>query len=255
MSIIMMDLDGTLLRKPNFDISSNNLKMVLKAQSLGFKLGIATGRNISEINYLLDKHNLDVDFKVALNGMLVENDGLQVNLLCNEQKLDLINCLNNNGIEYEAQTINNRLFTSKQYVEWLDCAMGAKLEVDNGLDQKISKIVIRQVFNSVPITQIYQELISDSRFDSLQFILCNEAIIEVINQGIDKQSQIESLATGEPVYSIGDSENDIQMLNNATKGYLIASDNHRILKQINSTVTVVKDVAEAIKMILEESYE
>lgn len=255
MSIIMMDLDGTLLRKPNFDISSQNLKMVLKAQSLGFKLGIATGRNISEINYLLDKHNLNVDYKVALNGMLVENEGLHVNLLRNEQKLNLINYLAEQGIEYEAQTVSNRLFTSKQYVEWLDCAMGAELEVDNGLDQEISKIVIRQVFNEQPIKQIHQHLIADSKFDSLQFILCNDSIIEIINQGIDKQSQIERLAVDEQVYSIGDSENDIQMLNHATKGYLIASDNQKILNQLNDTVTVVKDVAQAIEIILEESYE
>lgn len=255
MSIIMMDLDGTLLRKPGFDISSQNLQMVLKAQSLGFKLGIATGRNISEIDYLLEKHNLKVDYKVALNGMLVENNGLKVNLLSQDQKLDLISYLSSNDIEYEAQTTNNRLFTSKQYVEWLDCAMGAKLEVDSGLNQEISKLVIRQVFNDKPIKQIYHDLILNPKFDSLQFILCNETIIEVINQGINKQSQIERLALGDNVFSIGDSENDVQMLNNATRGYLIASDNQNILKELNSNVTIVDSVADAIKMIIEEFYE
>ncbi len=172
-----------------------------------------------------------------------------------KSKLSLINYLNDNNIQYEAQTTYDRLFTSKEYVEWLDCAMGAKLTVDSGLTEDISKIVIRQVFNTLPITQIYEQLIKEDAFDSLKFILCNESIIEIVNNGVDKQSQIDQLSSGQNTYAIGDSENDIQMLNSATRGYLISSENKSILEKLNDNVVVVDNVAHAIKMILKEFYE
>ncbi len=251
--VIMIDLDGTLLRKPQFDIAPNDCEMIKKIKNYGYEVGIATGRSYIEVKYLLDKHELEVDHIIGLNGMYTKiYDEVNTKVLNKEHKIKLIDYLEEIDVEYEAQTNNDRIFTSQDYLDWLDNPMGANVKVGNGKDDDISKIVIRVFFNDKTVPEICEKLIDFH--DEFNIILCNNSIIEIIAKDVDKFHEMESIINNnKELYAIGDSENDILMLKNSKVGFLIDGSNEKLKQKLNlKNIKLVKSVSKALEYLMEE---
>lgn len=67
---IISDVDGTLLNHER-ELPERNFSMIQKAQQQGVKFGIATGRDITAIAFMKEKHGIDADVAILGNGAQV----------------------------------------------------------------------------------------------------------------------------------------------------------------------------------------
>ena len=70
--LIASDMDGTLLNSDH-TISEGNIEAIRKAQELGVKLTIATGRSYDQVKPIADKFNLNCEF-ILMNGAEYRNE-------------------------------------------------------------------------------------------------------------------------------------------------------------------------------------
>ena len=72
--LIASDMDGTLLNS-NHKISKENLEAIKKAESMGVKFTIATGRRFEDVKPLIDENNLKCQSIVLNGGEYIDEEG------------------------------------------------------------------------------------------------------------------------------------------------------------------------------------
>lgn len=88
--LIAVDMDGTLIGK-NREISEENINAIKKAQKLGIKFAIATGRALCDVNPMLEKYKLKCD-TLIMNGAqyLDENKNIISSTYIEKSKVNMI---------------------------------------------------------------------------------------------------------------------------------------------------------------------
>lgn len=103
---IVSDVDGTLLNHER-ELPERNLLAIKQAQQQGVRFGIATGRDITAIAFMKEKHGVDVDMAILGNGaQAVNRQGeILVEYYLNRNAfLKVINVLNEAGLPYMIYT-------------------------------------------------------------------------------------------------------------------------------------------------------
>ncbi len=72
--LIASDMDGTLLNS-NHKISKENLEAIKKAESMGIKFTIATGRRFEDVKPLIDENDLKCQCIVLNGGEYIDEEG------------------------------------------------------------------------------------------------------------------------------------------------------------------------------------
>lgn len=280
MKLFALDMDGTTLSSTN-EISPENIQSIKKAQRLGHKVMILSGRAPESINRLLNKYGLDCPIGGS-NGTAVFAGGklLELTSLTSLQSIKIAE-------EIEKEAVPFKLYTNKGILvhsEWsarlekvLSSGVVPAVFYDDENFEKMTRIPEESiVFNDMG-TLLKDEELTIQKFFMLvldpdqrnRLLALTKGIegvyvttsspfnIEVMNINGNKGNGLKVMAKYfniplEDTVAIGDQYNDIPMFK--TAGFSIAMGNaEEEIKKMSDYVTLTNDengVSHAIEYVL-----
>ncbi len=275
--LICIDVDGTLLNSKQ-EITKRTKEMLLKAHQLGVHIVVSTGRMYTDAQYYADLIGVRSPV-IASNGAFIkEKDNDKViykDILGQSLSLKLLELFHKHNInpyfctpdKFYYSTIMFKLF----YIATKLLGQRSNtLNMDYVFSwRKWQEVLCQEKDNIVKCEIIYRDaaLINDLRnelktIDQLEIVDSSRYNIEITRKGVSKGKAVAMLASlyglsREEIISVGDSENDLSMIEYAGMGIAMgnASD---IVKQRADYVTDSNDnegVANAInKFILGDKF-
>ncbi len=246
MKIFYIDLDGTLLKKPDYNFTSTDVKALKKAQERGSKFGIASGRSHVEIDYLEREHGLTSDLTIGLNGMVIKKDE---DLIISKLDQEVLDVLLKHNIDFEAQDGGNRVFSSQREHDFIPKVLGTNMVVTRELEKfDIKKIVIRQLFNERPLDEI-KGIIEGACSAKYNYFCIDNKTIEIVRKDVSKGNAIMEHFSDSEVIAIGDSHNDREMILLADQGYIMKNALPELRKELKEKGAIeIGDVFEAVEV-------
>lgn len=264
--LIAVDLDDTLLND-NQEISRENHDALIRAQSMGIKLVICTGRPLvavrKYINYI-EGYTHD-DYVIVYNGSIIttaKEDVLVKNTLEKEILNELLKFRENADVAiqmYDDKGIYSEKINedTKEY----ETISGTEIQLVNNLGEMETSIKFLLNSKNREKLEKIKSIIEDKLGDKVCVFFSKPKYLEVLPGNSNKGKALKYLADHlgikrEEVIAIGDGENDISMIKYAGLG--IAMNNaKRELKETADYVTKKSNndsgVAEAIeKFVLRE---
>ncbi|MFZ5969105.1 MAG: Cof-type HAD-IIB family hydrolase [Bacillota bacterium] len=282
MKLIAVDMDGTLLNHWK-EISEENIQAIKKAQSMGIEIVIATGRAYFDAKKICEKAGLNLHI-ISDNGALIHTkNGEQISSITMEKKdvKRIITELEEQNFYYEVFA-NRGIYTTYSRKKALEEA--AKTCHDDLLAEKFQYAVniqfgqtgIRFMESNEAILgeeeKIYsvfalsfdEKRLKDGikhfgQMDHLSMISSADNNFELANKLTSKGNALEKLArvlniSLDYTAAVGDSYNDISMLEKANLGVAMGNA-HDDIKALCDTVTRTNDengVAYIINQIIDK---
>lgn len=265
MKAIFIDIDGTLLNSQGF-ISEKNINSLQKLKDNGFIVVLSTGRSPFSAFKVIDK-SLPIDYLVFSTGIGImdfSNNKILVSHSIDESKTnEIVQFLNTTNYNYFVHTQvpdNHKNFYRKFY----ECpSFNKRIEFFNGHSAPISKsfFVSTQfiVFLDNDNQFIELEIKVNSKFPELSTVRATspydmavwfEIYPENINKGYAVK-QICDLFSISETYSIGNDYNDISMLDNCFKSFVVDNSPQQLKNKYTNVASNDSDgVSEAIELIL-----
>lgn len=248
--MLVTDLDGTLLDDEK-NISDKNKEAIKKAQNIGVKVVISTGRIFLSGSEFAEILELDTPI-IASNGAYISNKDSNKEIfkktLNASQIQKIIELAYTNEVSFHLYTKNSIytekiVFSSLSYQKWNQNAKDKnkvniitvkKDEWEKIIEKekhKILKILIAD-WNEEKLLKVRRELL---KLD-VEVVSSFKNNIEIMNKGISKANGIEILAkeyniNRDEIISIGDSENDIAMVKYAGLGVAMENGDCDIKKE------------------------
>jgi len=212
------DLDGTLIE--NNTISKSNIDSLNKLKSYGGLFIIATGRPFNGVSSLIKKYNLDVDYKVLLNGALIMDKNEKI-LVHKTIPFNIVNEILSK-VEESSPLVSLetgfKTFTLKDVHDGIP--YDEKMMIDN-LDEilceDISLISLYFENESLDVIDSISNTIN-SLFSDYCVSYRNLNFIDIVPLGCSKGNGIDKICSiinldYNNLYTIGDSFNDVSMFN------------------------------------------
>lgn len=206
MKVIGSDFDGTITT--NKVILDETRKQIKRFRDNGNVFIIVTGRSPKKFKDGIKKYNIDFfDYVICANGAVILNNQLEVikiNSMNKKAVNEVITLLFNNDQQKEITV--NTLYESFTITKFTDL---------NAIDDNIISLSIS--FNSIEQRKNQQFL----NIDDIA-IYHNTIYTDILASNISKASQLLDLyhdLSGDELYTIGDGENDICMLECCKNSY------------------------------------
>ena len=268
--LIAIDMDGTLLDSKN-QVSQRTREAIIKAKEKGVYIILSTGRILKSALYYSKDLGLNNPI-IASNGGVVVDEFFSIiykKTIDKNSIVDLINIANEDNMYYHFYDERN-FYSNKRVQEVLDFYN----ESDNGgnsdfhIELKVFKD-IKEITSNKDIN-IYKFLFVDEDMDKLDRFRKRLALVNNISISSSWPNNVETMSINvskgealkklckrlnirsEEVIAIGDSENDLSMLNfaglsvamkNATKDIKVEvdhitdlNDNHGVAKVIEKFI-------------------
>ena len=220
MKVLASDYDGTL--RIDHNVSKENLDAIIKFQEAGNIFGIVTGRSMESLLDEIHKYKIPYDFIITNNGGVLFNkqlEKLSTQYINKEKALEIIsyikqtNCISyvvNDGY-HRYKVINNVNAIDDKYANIKDCS-GQEHEILNNIE--IAQIVL-SLEDDVSAHQIAYAL--NTKYHDVIEAYVNTKCVDIVPKGISKAKGIKEICAYlslplEYVYAIGDSYNDITMI-------------------------------------------
>lgn len=269
--IVMIDLDGTLLND-NKNVSNKNIEMINKVyKEKNVIFVIATGKNIGDIQYIIDAVGEGINkYVIASNGAIIKDnvkDGyILKNYLTDDEVIHIIEEYKKRNLIGLIQTEEGPVIEDKLASE-VESATYAENLKDYVMDNKVSNIALITPMGKKEDLKLLKNVI-DNEFYTLEataicdFTHTNNGktftckYIDVMKKGSTKANAMKILIDylnirKEEVIAIGDGGNDIPMFEVA--GYKIAMGNaSKELKQKADYITDTNNndgVAKALEYV------
>lgn len=261
--LLALDMDGTLFTTDKA-ITEENKQALKKAQELGVKVVITTGRPLKAISYVLDELNLNSaeNYSITFNGGLVQrNNGeiLDVSALSFDE-LDIIYStleplslpmdVISDGTVYSipSQGVHSQYHQANPMLTFVELDTLSDLPRDISYNKVV--VVTEADFLDTQIPKIPSEL-----HKAFEIFKSREIILEIMPKGIHKAVGLEILTKhlglkAEQVMAVGDEENDVTMLKWAGLGVAMANGSAIAKESANAVTTKTNDqsgVAEAVE--------
>lgn len=258
--LIAMDLDGTLLTDDK-KITRENLDTIHNLIERGYEIVIATGRNYfsardltKEINdnliYVSNNGNIirdSKDDKIILNRFLDFHDYKKVLIEGDSRKLNPIVYID--YFEKGYDVIFEKNSGHGEYFNSINKSINRHIEVDNILDYKIDRILAvvypgkRETLNEFH-SYINKEYPKRYNSHVMENTVMSESLLEIMNPFGTKWNSLKEYALKKnikpsEIITIGDDNNDIDMIQNAGLGISMINGSS-ILKK-NADIITKKD--------------
>lgn len=253
--IIFFDIDGTLVDEENFEIPKSTLKAIKQAQNNGHLCFINTGRAICTIDKIIT--DIGFDGYVCGCGTYIEFEGKSIfhntiepklmnHVIQKSEEYNIQTALEGKNKIYFSENISHPLlvFTQNRYkeVDFPICSFNKDSEVP--FDKFVSFYD-----ETIDIEGFKNEI--NKHFDIIQR---DDDFIEVVPYPCSKASGIQFLVdylglSIEDTISIGDSTNDLTMLEYTYHSVAMGNSNPLILDKVNYITTDIND--DGIKNALE----
>ncbi len=268
--LFAIDCDNTFI-KHNGEIHQDNIKAINMLLEKGIKVVIATGRNDILVKDYMDEAGFKEEIVIGCNGAsirdLKDNRIIQLNCIPKDTMKEMIHICLENNIKAKMYTLAESYSTCKEnsgdelkevltYTKQLSMSLEYKYEED--LDSLVDK---KDFLKMVVLEQDREKLLDiQNKFKQLEGInavISSKICLDIIKKGVSKGEALRHYANmlginkGE-IVAIGDSENDLEMLNFA--GFSVAMGNAEdFVKSSCNMVTLTNDeggVAYAINKII-----
>ena len=247
--VLASDLDGTLVR--NNIIPEYNIKSLKNLNNSGGMFIISTGRPFNGVSYLIDEYNLNVDYKILLNGALIldnlNNPIIHKTISFNYVEEIVSYAKNfNPGISLETGF--------KSYViekDHFNIPYSGKVIVDSIYDIDDKEIsLISLFFDDLEIDEIDKICESiNTNFSSECSAYRNTNYVDVVPKNCSKGNALLQICNLENIkkenlYTIGDSFNDTSMFDITNNSFTF----HECEEKLKSYASnIVESVSECIE--------
>lgn len=268
--LVAIDCDNTLI-KHNGEIHQDNIKAINMLLDKGIKVVIATGRNDILVKDYMDEAGFKEEVVIGCNGAsirdLKDKSIIQLNYIPKDTMKKIIDICLENNIEGKMYTLTESYSTSEEscrdelksdlshYTKELTMSLEYKFEKDlySLIDKKeFLKLVIIEHNEEklLKIQSIFRKL------EDISAVRSAKVCLDIMKKGVSKGSALKDYANmfgikQEEVVAMGDSENDLEMLNYAN--FSVAMGNAEdFVKEACDMVTLTNDeggVAHAIYKI------
>ncbi|BBB90881.1 MAG TPA: Cof-type HAD-IIB family hydrolase [Methylomusa anaerophila] len=268
--LVCIDVDGTLLNKKH-KVTERTKETILKAHKLGIHIVISTGRMYTDAEYYSNLIGVKSPV-IASNGAFIKDNNKVIykNILGESLSLELLEIFRKHGIKPYFSTPNKFYYGSIIFKPFYIATKLLGMRT-NKLDMKYvfswqqwQKLLHKEKDNIVKceiiyrnpalVTKVRQELKNTKQLETVD---SSKYSIEITRQGVSKGKAVAMLASlydlkREEIITIGDSENDLSMIEYAGLG--IAMGNALdIVKQKADYITSSNDnegVANAINKFI-----
>lgn len=264
--MICVDMDGTLLNNKK-EVTEKTKKALRMADEAGVKIVIATGRLFTSANYYADLVGLKTPIISANGAFIREKDKNEV---IYEALLGKENCYRILDIIKNFEIIPNFHTTNTIFTEKLNAHVNnyIKFNERHNEDNKIQIVFVEsweEVFekyqNSIlkfttideDIEKIERAKAEVAKCNGLETVSSSKGNFEAMCQGVSKGRAVEILAayyniSREEVICVGDSENDISMIEFAGLGVAMGNGDKEV-KDIAQFVTLSNEEDGVAKVI------
>ena len=225
--IILSDMDGTLLNSKK-EITPQDLDSIRKFTSLGGKFTVATGRTVQTFEQYRNILGIDIPI-ILFNGALIYNyrtgQTLYMNELPDEAKnitKEIMELLPEAGGEVLKQD-GTYIFRNNDY-EQLHTNLCKIVPNYSCLEDIDSEGWLKVLFAMAPEDIPHIELLVHQKgYDTVEFVKSSNIFYEMLTKGITKGSALDEYRRLEgfedyTFVSIGDFDNDVEMIKNADLG-------------------------------------
>lgn len=238
--LIAMDLDGTLMAPDHITVTEKTKSALIKANEIGIKTVIATGRTLSVINNVL-KQLPFIDYVIYSNGAAVLDRCKDENIYTKPIPADIVSkivdILERYPVYYEvyssgsshAQESKSGFFKNKDLPqEFLEFYMQS-IQNHNSISDFAKNSEIEKInlfyFDGEYYDEIKEQLYALGGLDLTSPV---SGDIEMTSAGVNKGEALNGMCkelgfTQEEVMAFGDADNDIEMLQFAGLGIAMAN--------------------------------
>nr|WP_317359362.1 Cof-type HAD-IIB family hydrolase [uncultured Tyzzerella sp.] len=268
--LVAIDCDNTLI-KHNGEIHEDNIKAINMILNKGIKVVIATGRNDILVKDYMDEAGFKEEVVIGCNGASIRDlkdySIIQLNYIPKHTMKKMIDICIENDIKAKMFTLEESYSTTKEnsgnelkeflthYTKQLSMSLEYKFEED------LYSLIEKKEFLKMVILENDREKLLNiqnkfKQLDDINAVISAKNCLDIMKKGISKGNALKEYANmlgikREEIVAIGDSENDLEMLNFAS--FSVAMGNaDNIIKEACNMVTLTNDeggVAQAIYKI------
>ena len=217
--LFVFDIDGTILDHKNNEIPESTCKTLRHLRDEGHIVGVATGRNLSQLEKAIDPN--EFDFCILCNGGYLQINGEKVsdNQFSQEQKNKLCDLLDDYGYEYGITTYHHLYAKNPDYYGVVKIIEDFKVitpeQKDDLRDLELYQFTIyeKEISNSC-ISKIEEEF---------QLYALGDFAYDVVIPSNNKGNMIKDVAEMYQIdmkntIAFGDGDNDAMLLKEAGVG-------------------------------------
>ena len=244
----MTDLDGTLLHE-EYNVKKSTADLIKDMQKSGIKVATATGRILRGVRFLKEDIGLNLDYYVLGNGSVITDSNFNI---IYKKSIDykIIRALYDYLENVPLKGFRNALTNENVYCLTGKPENGKPFFQSSGIDEIEDKEVVSFVANyEGRDMKAIEEIAADmkQKFTEVE-VFQNQHFIDVAPKGSSKaeglKTVIEKLGAVKKLYTIGDSYNDIPMLQMTENSFTFHSSPEAVK---NSAGAVVSNFDECIK--------
>lgn len=267
--LVAIDCDNTLI-KHDGEMHPDNIKAINMILEKGIKVVIATGRNDILVKDYMDEVGFKEEIVIGCNGAsirdLKDNSIIQLNYIPKDTMKKIIDICLKNHIKAKMFTLTESYSTSEENMgdelkEILTYTKQLSLSLEYKFEKDIESLIDKKEFLKVVILEDDREKLLNiqNQFKALEDInavISARNCLDIMKKGVSKGNALKDYSNmlgikQEEIVAIGDSENDLEMLNFAS--FSVAMGNaDDFIKQACDMVTLKNDeggVAYAINKI------
>lgn len=249
MRALASDFDGTLYFGEEIGFKETDINTICKFQQQGYLFGLCTGRPLIGVTY----HNipkLNYDFYIVSSGAVVLDKDLHIlyeNCISKEITQDI----------YETFKVDARIAVQADNIIY-SFEQTVDIEVDQVIINHVDEIKGGKIYGLSLNTpdekhaQIIRQKILD-KFGNDVDAFQNREYIDIVGKGCSKGVgilKLKEVIQLEEVYGIGDSYNDLPMLETVDHSFTFHDSPDIVKEKAND---VVNSVEEAIEVILQKA--
>lgn len=258
--LVCIDMDGTLLNKQH-KVSEISKKALLKAYEMGVHIVISTGRMYTDAEAYSNLIGLKSPI-IASNGAVVKEKGMKeviykgaLDEKLTFKLLDIFSKYKINSMYYTPEKAYCGGLLFKAFTEYLKFKgiMDRSVKIDYVCSKSRWNSILTKEKDNIVKCEVLDKNVDKLRniraelqkISEIEVVSSSKYNIEVTNRGVSKGSAVQALASHynikrEEIIAIGDSENDLSMIEYAGMGIAMgnASDT---AKQIADYVTDTND--------------
>lgn len=263
--IVFVDMDGTLFQTENGIVQDSSLAALKQFRDNGYLVAAATGRPLNQMKSILEEaDHFDFDYYVLINGGYILDGNFQLidsNPIPENEVREIVQMAQDNklGLMFhfgDASYIYNDFYPVYNFCKYTNALEGLFYDPTQSYHKR------HQAYNSLIVTKspdVVQQFVAahpDLRLDLIN-VKTDGFAYDVFNAQNDKSHGIEAVLKREgidwkDVVAIGDSTNDIPMLQKAGIGVAMgtASDEVKAAADYVTSSVYSNGVWNAMKHIL-----
>lgn len=234
--LILTDLDGTLLKNDN-TLTPKNHSLIHRAVSMGCPVVVCSGRSNMSLDEIIKRYDLPKTYTIGFNGGIIYKDS---NIIYEAfLTADLVGKIIDLSMQFNCEPLmyqNSSLWIEKETPATKNYAKRSYLtpvvvnSLKNNLTNKISKIIF--IGENAELKKM-EKLLSEKLSNKVNIVFSSQTLLEFNPLGVDKGTALEKLARYlniniNETIAIGDSYNDLEMIQAAGLGVAMANSNQDI---------------------------